>query len=86
MRKKRWVIVVPNSLLRGTECPICQTEPPVMEPCCLPEAQVKDIARKLPGLVWPLYYYSLMLFKVGGNEVSMISPRAIKTDIRPWGS
>lgn len=40
MRKKRLVIVVGDSLLRGTEGPICWTDPLLGEVCCLP--------RKLP--------------------------------------
>jgi len=37
-RKKRQVTVVGDSLLRGTEGPICQTDHPLREVCCLPVA------------------------------------------------
>jgi len=50
-RRKRGVIVVGHSQLRGTEGPICWADPPLREVCCLPGARVKDIARKLPRLV-----------------------------------
>ena len=50
-RKKKWVMVVGDYLLRETDGPICQTDPPLREVCCLPGAQVKDITRKLPSLV-----------------------------------
>ena len=84
-RKTRQVIVVGDSLLRGTEGPICRTDPPLWEACCLPGARVKDITRKLPSLVRPSDYYPLLLFHVGGDEVAMRSPRAIKRDFRALG-
>lgn len=43
MRKERQVIVVCDSLLRGTAGPICQMDPPLSEVCCLPGTQVKVI-------------------------------------------
>ena len=52
---------------------------------CLRGAQVKDNTRKLPSLVWPLDYYPLLLFRVGGKEAAMCSPRAIKRDFRTLG-
>ncbi|KAK4822673.1 hypothetical protein QYF61_019040 [Mycteria americana] len=51
-RKRRRVIVVGDSLLKGTEGPICRTDPPLREFCCLPGARVKDITRVLPSLLW----------------------------------
>ncbi len=50
-RKERRVIVVGDSLLRGTEGPMCQPDPTRREVCCLPGAHIRDIARKVPGLV-----------------------------------
>jgi len=84
-RKKRWVIVVGDSLLRGTECPVCQPEPPFREVCCLPGAWVKDITRKLPSSIQPSDYYPLLLFHVGGDAAATCSPRAIKRDFRALG-
>ncbi|KAK4810710.1 LOW QUALITY PROTEIN: hypothetical protein QYF61_007684, partial [Mycteria americana] len=84
-RKRRWVIVVGNSLLRGTEGPICWMDPPLREVCCLPGARVKDITRILPSLVRPSDYYPLLLFHVGGDEAATRSPRAIKRDFRALG-
>ncbi|KAK4815696.1 hypothetical protein QYF61_006679 [Mycteria americana] len=49
-RKRRRVIVVGDSLLRGTEGPICRTDPPLREVCCLHGARVKDVTRILPSL------------------------------------
>ncbi|KAK4811185.1 hypothetical protein QYF61_019816 [Mycteria americana] len=84
-RKRRWVIVVGDSLLKGTEGLICQTDPPLREVCCLPGARVKDITRILPSLVRPSDYYPLLLFHVGGDEAATQSPRAIKRDFRALG-
>jgi len=39
-RRKRRVIVVGHSQLRGTEGPICRADPPLREVCCLPGARV----------------------------------------------
>jgi len=56
VKKKRRVIVTGDSLLRGAECLICQPGPPCREFCCLAGAWVRDVAGKLPGLVWPSDY------------------------------
>ena len=76
-RKKRQVIVVGDCLLRGTEGPICRTDPPLREVCCLPGTRVKDMTKKLRSLVQPLDYYPLLHFHMGSNEVATRSPQAI---------
>jgi len=50
VKKKRRVIVIGDSLLKGTEDPICRPDPSHREACCLPGARVRDVAAKLPGL------------------------------------
>jgi len=67
-----------NSLLRGTEGPICQPDPSHWEVCCLPGARVTDITRKLPGLMWSYDYYPLLLIQVGRDKITERSPKAIK--------
>ncbi|KAK4830603.1 hypothetical protein QYF61_012029 [Mycteria americana] len=84
-RKRRRVIVVGDSLLRGTEGPICWMDPPLREVCCLPGARVRDVTRILPSLVRPSDYYPLLLFHVGGDDTATRSPRAIKRDFRALG-
>jgi len=59
-KKKRRVIVIGDSLLRGTEGPICRPDPSHREVRCLPGARVRDVAKKLPGLVWPSDCYPLL--------------------------
>jgi len=43
------------------------------------------VKRKLPTLVWPLDYYTLLIFQVGSSEVAARSLRAIKRDFRALG-
>jgi len=71
-----------HSLLRGTIGPICQPDLFHREVCCLPGAPVRDVARKLPGLVRPSDYYLLSVTQVGSDEVAERSPESIKTDLR----
>ena len=84
-KKKRRVIVIGDSLLRGTEGPICRPDPSHREVCCLPGARVRDITRKLPGLVRPSDYYPLLVIQAGSDEVAERSPAAIKRDFRALG-
>jgi len=84
-KKKRGVIVTGDSLLRGTEGPICQLDPSHREVRCLPGARVRDVAKKLPGLVQPSDYYPLLVMQVGGDEITERSPKAIKRDFRALG-
>jgi len=85
-KKKRRVIFIGDSLLRGTEGPICRPDPSHREVCCLPGARVRDVARKLPGLVRPSDYYPLLVMQVGGDEIAERSPKAIKRDFRALGA
>jgi len=68
-KKKRRVNAIGDSLLRGTEGPVCRPDPSHREVCCLPGVQVRDVARKLPGLVWPSDYYLLLVMQVGGDKI-----------------
>jgi len=85
VKKKRRVIVKGNSLLRGTEGPICRPDPSHREVCSLPGARVRDVAKKLPGLVRPSDYYPLLVMQVGGDKIAERSPKAIKRDFRALG-
>jgi len=84
-KKKRRVIVIGDSLLRGTEGLICRPDPSHREVCCLPGARVRDIAKKVPGLVRPSDYYPLLVMQVGGDEIAERSPKAIKREFRALG-
>ena len=84
-KKERRVIVVGDSLLSGTEGSICRPDPTHREVCCLPGARVRDISRKLPGLIHPSDYYPLLIVQAGSDEVADRSLRAIKNDFRGLG-
>jgi len=84
-KKKRRVIVTGDSLLRGTEGPICRPDPSHREVCSLPGARVRDVAKKLPGLVQPSVYYPLLVMQVGRDEIAERSPKAFKKDFRALG-
>lgn len=84
-KKKRRVIVVGDSLLRGTEGPICRPDPSHREVCCLPGAQIRDVKRKLSDLVQPSDYYPLLVFQVGSDEIITRRARAMKRDFRALG-
>jgi len=84
-KEKRRVIATGDSLLKRTEGPICQSDPSNREVCCLPGAQVRDITRKLPGLVRSSDYYPLLDVQVGSDEVRDKSAREIKRDFRALG-
>jgi len=84
-KKERSVIVVGDSLLRGTEGPICWPDPTCRKVCCLSGARVRDISRKLPGLIHPSDYYPLLIVQAGSDDVANRSLRAIKNDLRGLG-
>ena len=67
------------------EGPVCQPDPIRREVCCLPGARVKDISRKLPGLIRPSDYYPLLVIQAGRDEVAEKSLRSIKKDFRGLG-
>jgi len=85
VNKKMRITVVGDSLLRGTEGSICRPDPSHREICCLPGAQVRDVVKKLPGLVQPSGYYPLLVMQVGRDEIAERSPKAIKRDFRALG-
>ena len=55
------------------------------EVCCLPGARVRDISRKLPGLIRPSDYYPLLIIKTGIDEIAEKSLRSIKKHFRGLG-
>lgn len=59
-----------DSLLRGTEVPICQPDRESPEVCCLPGAKVREAAERVPQLVKSTDYYPLLLFHVGTNDTA----------------
>lgn len=84
-KKKRRVVVVGDSLLRGTEGPICRPDPSHREVCCLPGARVRDVNRRLPELIQPSDYYPLLVVQVGSEDVNRRGTKVIKKDFKALG-
>lgn len=85
VRKGRRGIVVADSLLCGMEGSICRPNPTCREVCCLPGTHIRDITRKVPGLVCSSDYCPLLIVQVGSDEITQGSLRAIKKDVRGLG-
>ncbi|RMC20193.1 hypothetical protein DUI87_01039 [Hirundo rustica rustica] len=85
LTSRRRVIVVGDSLLRGSEGPICQPDPSHREVCCLPGARVQNITERLPVLIQPSDYYPLLILQAGSDEIEKRSVKAIKRDFRALG-
>lgn len=77
--------MVGDSLLRGTEAPICRPDQSHREVCCLPGTQVRDINRKLPKLVRSTDYFPLLIVQMGSDEMAQRSQQTMKRDFRGLG-
>lgn len=77
--------MVGDSLLRGTEGPICQPDAPHREVCCLPGARAWNITERLSGLIQPSDYYPLLILQAGSDEIEKRSVKAIRKDFRVLG-
>lgn len=71
-----------DSLLRGTEDPVCQPDPPHREVCYLPGGQARDIAGRLSGLIQPTDCCPLLVVLVGRDEVDEKSTWLTKKDFK----
>ncbi|XP_025065811.1 uncharacterized protein LOC112551083 [Alligator sinensis] len=85
-RKRRRVIVVGDSLLRGAEGNICRPDPMAREVCCLPEAKIQDVIIRIPDLIQPLDYYPMVLIHVGTNDTARSNPDHVVGDYRALGA
>ncbi|KFQ34587.1 hypothetical protein N331_07827, partial [Merops nubicus] len=85
IKKKRTVIVVGDSILRGTEGPICRPHPSHREVCCLAGAPVRGIKRKVIVLVQPSVYYPLLVIQAGNDKVVQRSLKELKKDFKALG-
>ncbi|XP_050821628.1 uncharacterized protein LOC127057046 [Gopherus flavomarginatus] len=68
--KKRRVVVVGDSLLRGTETPICCPDRSSREVCCLPGARIRDVTEALSRIIRPSDYYPMLLIHMGTNDTA----------------
>ncbi|XP_070605406.1 uncharacterized protein [Erythrolamprus reginae] len=67
-KKKRRVLVIGDSILRGTEPPICRPDNQSREVCCLPGAKISDITENLTKILKPTDYYPLLVIHAGIND------------------
>uniref|UniRef100_A0A8C8RI01 C2H2-type domain-containing protein n=1 Tax=Pelusios castaneus TaxID=367368 RepID=A0A8C8RI01_9SAUR len=85
-RRKRRVVVVGDSLLRGMEAPICRPDKASREVCCLPGARIRDVTEGLSRIIRPSDYYPMLLIHVGTNDTARGDPLQIKGDYRALGA
>lgn len=72
-KNERRVTVTGNSLLRKMEDPVCLRDFARGEVCCLCGDRVRDISRKLPGLVCHSDYNPLLIVQARSDEVTETS-------------
>jgi len=84
-KKKQQVPLVGNSLLKGTEAPICRPDRESREVCCLPGAKVRDVAERVPQPVKSTDYYPLLLLHVDTNDTASQNLGSIKEDFKALG-
>jgi len=77
--------MVGDSLLSGTEAPICQPDREAHEVCCLPRAKVRDVTERMPQLVKSTDCYPLLLFHIGTNDTASWNVDRIKEDFKALG-
>lgn len=78
-------VIIADSLLRGTEDPICCSDLSCKEVCCLSGAHVRDVARNITRLVKFSDFYPLLVFHSGNEEIGKRSSQANKRDFRALG-
>lgn len=61
------------------------TRPSLRDICCLPGAWIRDFIRRLPEIIWPTAYYSVLVVQVSSDEVDKRSTRVIKKDFKALG-
>ena len=85
IRNVRRVLVIGDSLLRGTEAPICCPDNISREVYFLPRARIRDVTERLLSLVKPADYHSFLLFQVRSHDVAMRRLRNFKRDFMSLG-
>lgn len=69
-----------DSLLQGTETPICLSDSFSVEVCCLLGACIWDIVERVPKLVQPSDYCPLLLFHVSTSSTARGDLESLKCD------
>ncbi|XP_075208143.1 uncharacterized protein LOC142313042 [Anomaloglossus baeobatrachus] len=84
-KKKRRVVVMGDSLLRGTEAAICRPDMTSREMCCLPGAKIKDVSDRISELLRPTDDYPFLLIHVGTNDTARNELETICSDFEDLG-
>lgn len=84
-KKKPWVLIVDDSLLRSTKAPIYWPNRISCELFSLPGAKVWDITERMPQRVRNTDCYPLLLFHVGTNDTANQILGRIKPDYKALG-
>ncbi|XP_073171140.1 uncharacterized protein [Lepidochelys kempii] len=79
-KRRRRVVVVGDSLLRGTESSICRPDQENREVCCLPGAKIRDVTERLPRLIKPSDRDSFLLLHMGTNDTAKNDLEQITAD------
>ena len=83
--QKRRVVVVGDSLLRGTETVICRSDKLSREVCCLPGAKIHHVTERLPRLIKPTDNHPVLLVHVGTNDTARRRFQDIVRDFEKLG-
>ncbi|CAJ0944341.1 unnamed protein product, partial [Ranitomeya imitator] len=84
-KKQRRVVVVGDSLLRGTEAAICRLDITAREVCCLPGAMIKDVTDRIPKLFSSKDVHPFLLIHVGTNDTARKDLPTICKDFEELG-
>ncbi|CAJ0936924.1 unnamed protein product [Ranitomeya imitator] len=84
-KKQRRVVVVGDSLLRGTEAAICRPDITAREVCCLPGAMIKDVTDRIPKLFSSKDVHPFLLIHVGTNDTARKDLPTICKDFEELG-
>lgn len=70
--KKGWrVLIIGESLLGGTEVPLCCPDILSRDMCCLPGAHIRDIRKALPQLIKLEDYFPFIVLEAGSQDAAM---------------
>uniref|UniRef100_A0A8D2L7V5 SGNH hydrolase-type esterase domain-containing protein n=1 Tax=Varanus komodoensis TaxID=61221 RepID=A0A8D2L7V5_VARKO len=84
-KTRRWVIVVGDSLLRGTETAVCRPNLETREVCCLPGACIRHVKDRVERLVRSRGHQPLLMIHVGTNDVARQGVVGITRDFEALG-
>ncbi|XP_059573298.1 uncharacterized protein LOC132244815 [Alligator mississippiensis] len=85
-RKKRQVLIIGDSILRGLEGPICRPDPMTWEVCFMPGAWVRDITESIPAYIRPTDQYPMVVIHVGMNDAARGNLNRIMKDFEALGA